>query len=104
MIQQLRIYTINPDLREQFHVRFKDHAMRIMKSYDFHILDMWESETDGKVEFVYILEWTDEENLKAQWEKFMADPEWNEIKRQTAETMGEMVIGKEERILKRILT
>jgi len=31
MINQLRLYTINPDLRDEFLARFEKHAARIMR-------------------------------------------------------------------------
>lgn len=68
--------------------------MRIMKSYGFTIKAMWYSETDGKTEFVYILEWPDIAMLQKQWAAFMEDDEWEEIKRKSREEHGEMVLLK----------
>lgn len=94
MIHQLRIYEVATDLKNVFDVRFKDHALRIMKSYDFSIVAMWYSQNDNKTEFVYILEWPDEATMREQWELFMADDEWAEIKRASREEHGEMVFAK----------
>lgn len=69
--------------------------MRIMKSYGFDIKAMWYSEFNDKTEFVYILQWPDKTRLQKQWEAFMADVEWEEIKRTSRETYGEMVLSKE---------
>src|SRR3989442_12951230 len=43
MIHQLRIYEIFDRNKEAFHNRFRDHAWRIMRSYGFNILGMWET-------------------------------------------------------------
>ena len=43
-IQQLRIYELNRDNRDHFHQRFQDEALRIMKKYNFRVLDIWESD------------------------------------------------------------
>jgi len=43
MIHQLRIYEIFDRNKEAFHDRFRDHALRIMRSYGFYILGMWET-------------------------------------------------------------
>lgn len=94
MIHQLRIYEINPALKDAFNERFHKHASRIMKSYEFTIVAMWYSELADKTEFVYILQWRDEATLQQQWSAFMADTEWEEIKRISRETYGEMVIAK----------
>jgi hypothetical protein len=59
-IHQLRIYEIFDHNKQAFHDRFRDHAMRIMKKYDFHILAMWEAKNGTRTEFVYLLEWPDE--------------------------------------------
>lgn len=94
MIHQLRIYKIDPTLKEVFDKRFNEHAYRIMKSYGFVIAAMWYSEYDGQLEFVYILEWSDETTLNKQWDAFMADTEWEAIKKKSREQYGEMVLGK----------
>ena len=75
MIHQLRIYEIFEHNKSAFHNRFRDHAVRIMKTYGFHILSMWESKTETRTEFVYLLEWADESTLRDAWEKFKADEE-----------------------------
>lgn len=57
VIHQLRIYEIFDHNKAAFHNRFRDHAARIMKSYDFNILSMWETQREGRTEFVYLLNW-----------------------------------------------
>lgn len=94
MINQLRIYQIEPGLKTEFDVRFKEHALRIMKSYDFDISAMWYSKDGESTEFVYILRWPDEETMRKQWDAFMSDTEWKDIKRKSRELYGEMVIEK----------
>ena len=55
MIHQLRIYEIFERNKDAFHARFRDHAARLMGQHGFHIVDMWESRRDGRVEFVLSL-------------------------------------------------
>src|SRR2546422_8524157 len=43
MIHQLRIYEVFEHNKAAFHDPFRDHAARIMKSYGFDIIAMWES-------------------------------------------------------------
>ena len=90
-IHQLRIYELNPSNRDPFHRRFQDHALPIMKRHGFDIVDMWESRTDSKVQFVYVLAWPDEGTMERRWESFLADPEWIDIKRRSAAEHGELV-------------
>jgi heme-degrading monooxygenase HmoA len=99
MIHQLRIYEIFEHNKAAFHDRFRDHAARIMKTYGFNILAMWESKTDQRTEFVYLLAWPDEGRMRAAWSRFMADEEWKEIKRITSAQHGDLVGEIEERVL-----
>jgi heme-degrading monooxygenase HmoA len=99
MIYQLRIYEIFPHNRTAFLARFRDHAARIMRSYGFDILAMWEARTGRRLEFVYLLAWPDEETLQRAWERFRADAEWQEIKRVTAAQHGDLVGEIEDRVL-----
>ena len=99
MIHQLRIYEIFEHNKAAFHDRFRDHAARIMKTYGFNILAMWESKTDQRTEFVYLLVWLDEGTMRAAWSRFMADEEWKEIKRITSAQHGDLVGEIAERLL-----
>jgi hypothetical protein len=99
VVHQLRIYEIFDHNKQQFHERFRDHAMRIMARYDFRIVAMWESRSDGRTEFVYLLEWPDHETMKDRWARFMADKEWADIKRRTAAAHGQLVGEIEDRTL-----
>ncbi|MCC6298627.1 MAG: NIPSNAP family protein [Anaerolineales bacterium] len=99
MIHQLRIYEIFEHNKSAFHARFRDHAMRIMQKYGFKIIAIWETRTQERTEFVYILTWQDEATKTAAWEKFRADEEWIEIKRATSAQHGDLVGSIEDRIL-----
>ena len=99
MIHQLRIYEIFDANKTAFHARFRDHAARIMRKYDFRIVAMWETRFENRCEFVYLLEWPDEATKTRQWAAFMADAEWTEIKRVTSAEHGVMVGGIEDRVL-----
>jgi len=99
MIHQLRIYEIFEHNKAAFHARFRNHAARIMRTYGFNILAMWETKTDARTGFVYLLEWADESSMHIAWEKFRADEEWQEIKRITAAQHGDLVGAIEDRVL-----
>jgi heme-degrading monooxygenase HmoA len=99
MIHQLRIYEIFEQNKEAFHNRFRDHAERIMRGYGFTILAMWETKTEQRTEFVYLLAWPDEATMRQAWTQFMADEEWKTIKRVTAAEHGVLVGEIEDRIL-----
>ena len=98
-IHQLRIYEIFEQNKAAFHDRFRDHAARIMRTYGFTFLAMWEAQTDARTEFVYLLEWPDELTMRGAWDKFKADEEWKEIKRVTSAQHGDLVGAIEDRVL-----
>jgi len=98
-IHQLRIYEIPSKNWEVFHERFRDHAHRIMKKYNFNIVAIWESEADGKLQFVYLLEWRDKASMENAWSRFMADQEWKDIKAKTAKAHGTYVNNITEKTL-----
>ena len=98
-VYQLRIYEIFEHNKAAFHARFRDHAVRIMSKYGFHIRSMWEARTDKRTEFVYLLEWPSEAMMKESWAKFMADEEWARIKKDTLAAHGSLVGEIQERVL-----
>jgi hypothetical protein len=99
LIHQLRIYEIFERNKQAFHDRFRDHALRIMAKYDFKIVAIWETRTGDRTEFVYVLEWPDKETMTDRWAKFMADPEWADIKKETANAHGRLVGDIQDRVL-----
>ena len=99
MVHQLRIYEIFDHNKAAFHARFADHAARIMRRYGFNITGMWETTTEQRTEFVYLLVWPDEATCKAAWAAFRADQEWAEIKRVTSAEHGDLVGAIEDRVL-----
>jgi heme-degrading monooxygenase HmoA len=99
MIHQLRIYEIFEHNKSAFHDRFRDHAARIMRTYGFNIIAMWETKTAQRTEFVYLLVWPNEAAMRSAWDSFMADEEWKEIKRITSAEQGDLVGEIEDRVL-----
>jgi NIPSNAP len=91
VIHQLRLYEIFEGNKAAFHARFRDHAMRIMRRYEFKIVAIWETRNEDKTKFAYLLEWADEKTMVERWNRFMADQEWSEIKRVTAAKHGKLV-------------
>ena len=95
----MRIYELFDDTKDAFHERFRDHAVRIMSRYGFHMVAGWESSADGKPEFVYLLDWPDEATTTDRWSAFLADEEWVRIKRESA-AGGALVGTIEDRVLR----
>jgi heme-degrading monooxygenase HmoA len=99
MIYQLRIYEIFEHNKSAFHTRFRDHTARIMRRCGFDIAGMWDTKTEHRTEFVYLLAWPDTTATHAAWAEFMADEEWKEIKRVTKAEHGDLVGAIEDRLL-----
>lgn len=99
VIHQLRTYEIFDHNKQAFHTRFREHAMRIMAKYDFRILAIWETQHNGRTEFVYLLQWPDRATLTDRWARFMADQEWAAIKKRTAAEHGQLVGQIQDRVL-----
>lgn len=98
-LQQLRIYEIPRANEGVFHDRFRDHALRIMARHGFAVRAVWRAEHEGKIEFVYLLDWPDAATMKAAWAAFMADEEWAAIKRETGARHGRFVDAISDRTL-----
>jgi len=73
--------------------------MRIMRKYGFEFVAVWESKTDRRTEFVYLLAWPDVAAKERSWDRFWADEEWKEIKRVTAAEHGDLVGEIQDRVL-----
>ena len=99
VIHQLRIYEIFDHNKSAFHDRIRHHAARIMKSYGFDIVAMWEAKTGDRTEFVYLLQWPDEQTMRRAWGQFRADEDWRKIKKLTNAQHGDLVGSIEERTL-----
>lgn len=99
-VRQLRIYQLFDSTREAFHVRFRDHALRIMARHGFQVDAMWEARTAQGPEFVYLLSWSDEARMRSAWDAFLADEEWIRIKQESAAAHGPMVGEIEDRLLR----
>ncbi len=99
MIHELRIYEIFDTSKDAFHARFRDHAARLMGEHGFKIIGMWQSRSDDRLEFVYLLVWPDDATRQAAWERFLSNPEWQRIKRETAAESGALVGTVTSRVL-----
>jgi heme-degrading monooxygenase HmoA len=98
-VMQLRIYEIFENNKAAFHERFRDHAMKIMKRYGFVFVATWETKSEGRTEFAYLLRWPDERTMTESWADFMADQEWKDIKKRTGAVHGQFVGEIQDRVL-----
>jgi NIPSNAP protein len=99
LIQQLRTYEIFERTKAVFHAHFRDHTMRIMRTYGFDFVAVWETVTAERTECHYLLDWPDVAAKEEAWRKFRADEEWREITRVTRAEHGDFVGKIEDRVL-----
>ena len=98
-VYQLRIYKLHAGNEQHFHERFSEQCMPIMRRYGFDIVFTSESGETGHKDFVYLLRWKDRDTQNSAWKRFLADPEWVEIKRATAAKWGDLVDEVQDRSL-----
>lgn len=98
-VEQLRIYELDQPNSSHFRERFLTHGARIMARHGFQVERVWESRSPEKLEWVYLLSWPDEETMRRAWAAFLADEEWQEIKRQTTANHGRVVMSIQDRVL-----
>ena len=60
---------------------------------------MWETQFEGRTEFVYLLAWPDVTALHQAWDRFRGDEEWKEIKRVTGAQHGDLVGEIQDRVI-----
>ncbi len=89
----MRTYELFDATRDAFHVRFRDHAVRIFERHGFSFVTGWERRRDDRPEFTYVLRWADEATMRRCWESFLADEEWAEIKRRSADAAAGPLVG-----------
>jgi hypothetical protein len=80
MLHEMRIYYIYPGRMDAIHKRFSDHTLKLFQKYDIKTIDFWE-DAEGKNVIYYILEHKDRESRDSNFEKFIVDTEWLEVKR-----------------------
>jgi len=98
-VYQLRIYKLHAGNEQHFHERFSEQCVPIMRRYGFDIVFTSESGKQGHKEFVYLLRWKNRDTQSVAWKRFLADPEWVEIKRVTAAQWGDLVDEVQDRSL-----
>ena len=126
-VDQLRIYTVARDRREAFFRRWDNHAVPLMASHGFHIVEVWEGcvdpvtpsptnwlmglrlrarhprqpiAEDAVFEFGYRLTWPNRDSLTQGWHEFLSDPRWIEAKKQSrADGSREPVLLVTDRVL-----
>ncbi|SFJ34535.1 NIPSNAP protein [Paenibacillus sp. UNC496MF] len=99
MIYELRIYTMFPGKLDDIRQRFSDHTFRIFERLGMQVCDFWEDMED-EPKLYYVMRYESMEERVRQWEAFIQDAEWNEVK-QASERNGKIVERVDQIFLKR---
>ena len=92
-IHQLRVYEMVERHEPAFQARFRDHALRIMRRHGFDVIATWATDSDGRREFAYLLQWPDRAAMRRGWDAFLADEEWIRIKQESRRTLDGPIMG-----------
>lgn len=74
MIYQLRTYTINDGMMDQWVKFFNETVIPIQENYGMRIEGKWVDEDGSR--FIWIRSFADAEDLKAKETAFTSSPEW----------------------------
>ena len=75
MISQLRTYTVNRGMMDQWVKHFTEDLVPMQEKHGIKIEGMWVNE--DKNQFIWIRSFADAEDLKAKEAAFYGSPEWN---------------------------
>ncbi|HSG91412.1 MAG TPA: NIPSNAP family protein [Pseudomonadales bacterium] len=79
-LYELRTYTTNPGKLGALHARFANHTQRIFERHGMRNVAYWVP-SDQADTLIYVIAHADEDAAKANWEAFIADPEWQQVYR-----------------------
>ena len=88
MISQLRIYTVNRGMMDQWVKLFTESLVLIQENLGMKIDAMWVNE--DKNQFIWIRSFADSEDLKAKEAAFGASPEWQAIRERAASHLARL--------------
>ena len=78
MIHQLRIYTVNRGMMDEWVSHFNQVLVPVLEKVGMKIKSQWVSE--DKSQFIWIRTFADADDMKALEAKFYASPEWDAVK------------------------
>ncbi|MFC4807698.1 NIPSNAP family protein [Paenibacillus sp. GCM10023250] len=83
MLYELRIYTIPEGRMQAMLDRFRDDTIRIFAKHGMNVTEFWVDADASKNRLYYILEHRDAEARERNFEAFMKDPEWLDVRERT---------------------
>ena len=102
MISQLRIYTVNKGMTDQWVKHFTEVLVPMQEKHGIKIGGMWVNE--DKNQFIWIRSFADAEDLKAKEEAFGASPDWQAIRERAGSHLARLDVQTMERVAKVAVT
>lgn len=78
-VYELRTYVAAEGKMEALHTRFRDHTMKIFAKHHMKVVGFYgpvDKEKGSENTLIYILEFPSRDAMKAAWDAFRKDPEW----------------------------
>jgi len=91
MLYELRRYEAFGHNQAALHARFADHTTHIFARLGFSQAGYFETVIGDGPDLTYLLRWSDLNERQQAWDRFHADPEWQEVRRRTTEAHGLLV-------------
>lgn len=100
MLYELREYTAAPGKLPALVQRFNDHTLDLFRKHGIDIVFMSHTELgdNSTNELVYAVRFSSYEQVETTWAGFLADPEWQRVKRDS-ERDGPLVTQVRRRLL-----
>ena len=77
MSYELRIYHANPGKIDALLARFRDHTVEMFARHGIESIGYW-VDSENRLDLIYVVKHSGEP--AANWQRFVADPEWVAVK------------------------
>ncbi len=101
-VYELRTYHAAPGKLEDLHKRFREHTMTIFKRHGLKVVSFWgpvDKEKGSEDLLIYVLEFPSRDAMKAAWDAFRKDPEWQTVSK-ASEVNGKLVTKVDSVVMK----
>src|SRR5262245_35608844 len=89
-VYELRIYQSPPGKLAALNARFRDHTLKLFEKHGMTNVGYWVPVDPKDQRLIYILAHPSRKAAEANWKQFLADPEWQKVKK-TTEAKGPIV-------------
>ena len=101
-IYELRTYHTVEGKLEDVHKRFREHTMKIFTKHHMKVVGFWgpvDKEKGSENTLIYILEFPSRDAMKAAWDAFRKDPEWQAVSK-ASEANGKIMLKADSVVMK----